>query len=72
MTKKWIKVNDLSSGQYSDNKNRFKNLVLRSDLCDYSDAYIIAKERISVSGTTAASRINKKLTFKNKKSITPF
>ena len=72
MTKKWIKVNDLSSGQHSDNKNRFKNLMLRSDLCDYSDAYIITKERISVSGTTAASRINKKLTFKNKKSITPF
>ena len=72
MTKKWVEVNDLSSGQYSDNKNRFKNLVLRSDVCDYSEAYIIAKERISVSGTTAPSRINKKLTFKNKKSITPF
>ena len=28
--KKWIKVNDLSSGQYSVNKNiRFKTLMLR-------------------------------------------
>ena len=31
--KKWIEVNDLSSGQFSVNKNlRFKTLMLRSDL----------------------------------------
>ena len=40
-TKKWIEVNDLSSSQYSVNKKiRFKILILRSDWCDYSDAYI--------------------------------
>ena len=34
--KKWVKVNDLSSGHYFVNKNiRFKT----SDLCDYSDKY---------------------------------
>ena len=39
--KKQIEVNDLSSGQY---KNiRLKTPMLRSDLCDYSDAYIIVK-----------------------------
>ena len=49
--KKWIEVNDLSSGQYSVNKNiRFKTSMLRSDLCDYSDAYIVAKGRITVEG----------------------
>ena len=38
VTKKWIEVYDLSSGQYSVNKNiRFKTSMLRSDLCDYSD-----------------------------------
>ena len=42
VTKKWIKVNDLSSGQYSVNKNiRFKTSMFRSDLCVYSDAYIV-------------------------------
>ena len=42
VTKKWIEVNDLSSCQYSDNKNiRFKTSVLRSNLCDYSNAYIV-------------------------------
>ena len=49
--KKWIEVNDLSSGQYSVNKNiRFKTSMLRSDLCNYSDAYIVAKGRITVEG----------------------
>ena len=44
MTKKWIKVNDLSSGQYSVNKDiRFKTSMLTSDLCNYSDAYIVIK-----------------------------
>ena len=34
--------NDLSSGQYSVNNNiRFKTSMLRSDLCDYSNAYIV-------------------------------
>ena len=39
MTKKWIKLNDLSSAQYSGNKNiRFQTPMLQSNLCDYSDA----------------------------------
>ena len=39
--------------------------MLRSDFCDYSDAYIIAKGRMSVPGNNAANKRNKKLTFKN-------
>ena len=55
-----------SSGQYSDSKNiRFKTSILRSDLCDYSDAHIVVKRRISVTGNENANRRNKKLTFKN-------
>ena len=38
VTKKWIEVNDLSCGKYSVKKNiRFRNSMLRSDFCDYSD-----------------------------------
>ena len=50
--KKLIKINDLSSGQYSDNKNTtFKTQMLRSELCDYSDdAYIVVKPTITVEG----------------------
>ena len=68
--KKWIEVNDLSSGHYSANKNiRCKTSVLESDFCGCSDSYIVLKGRISVTGTSAANRRNKKLTFKN---IAPF
>ena len=35
--------------------------MLRSDLCDYSDACIVLKERIAVTGANAATKRNKKL-----------
>ena len=39
--KKWIEVNDLSGSQYSVNKNiRFETPMLRSVLCNYSDALL--------------------------------
>ena len=42
---KWIEVNDLSSAQYSVNKNiRFNTSLSTSDLTYYSDAYIVVKE----------------------------
>ena len=67
LTKKWIKVNDLSSSLYSVNKDlRFKTSMFRSHLCDYSDAYIVVKAGTSVTGTNVANRRNKKLIFKNK------
>ena len=66
MTRKWIEVNNLSSGQYSLNKNvRFKTSMLRSDLCDNSGAYVIVKRRITVEGDNDDKTRNKKLTFKN-------
>ena len=43
--------------------------MLRSDLCDYSDAYIVVKEIITVSATDGANNIrdkrNRPLRFKN-------
>ena len=39
--------------------------MLRSNLCDYSDAYIVVKEGTSVTGTDNANRRNKKLTPKD-------
>ena len=43
--------------------------MFRSDLCDYSDAYIVVKWTITVKGTKNANRRNENLTFK---SYTPF
>ena len=65
VTKKWVEVNDLSSGQYSINKSIRIKTWLRSDLRDYSDAYIVVKRIISLTGTNANNRRNKKLAFKN-------
>ena len=39
--------------------------MLRSALCDYSDAYILAKVTITVEGDNDNKKRNKKLTFKN-------
>ena len=58
---------DLSESQYSSvNKNiRFKTTMLISDLCSYSDLYIVIKGTITVEGTNDANRRNKSLTLKN-------
>ena len=49
VTKKWIEVYDQSGRNYSVNKEiRIKTSMLRSDLCDYSDAYIVVKGDITV------------------------
>ena len=66
VTKKWIKANDLSRGQYSINKNiKFKTSILRSDLCDHSDAYIVVEGKITVEGNSVVKTRNKKLIFKD-------
>ena len=47
VTKKWIKVHDQSEENYSVNKEIWiKTSMLRSDLCDLSDAYIVLKFKI--------------------------
>ena len=54
-TKKWVEINDDVRGVYSPNKQiRFKTSMLRSSLCDYSDAYILVKGNITVNNTAAA------------------
>ena len=69
-TKNWVEINDDIRGVYSPNKQiRFKTAVLRSSLCDYSDAYILVKGNITVNNTAAdgatANNTNKNVIFKN-------
>ena len=58
ITKKWVEVHDQSSSaeeKYKPSKQiRFKTSMLRSDLCDFSDAYIVVKGDITL--TKAANR----------------
>ena len=48
---------------------KFKTLMLKSILCDYSDAYILVKGNITYNNTaaagTAANNTNKKVIYKN-------
>ena len=69
VTKTWIELNDLSRCQYSVNKHRFKTSMIRSYLCDYSDAYIVVKRRVTVTSINAVKIKNKKLTFRNSASF---
>ena len=50
-TKNWIEINDQSRGPNNTNSDiRFKTTVLKSSLCDYSDAYMLVKGRITITG----------------------
>ena len=69
-TKHWVEINDDVRGVYSPNKQiRFKTAILRSSLCNYSDAFILVKGIITVNNTAAAdaaaNNTNKKVIFKN-------
>ena len=49
VTRKWIEVYDESEENFNvTNEIRTKTSMLRSDLCDYSDAYIVVKGTITV------------------------
>ena len=70
-TRNLVEINDESRGAYNVNSQiKFKTAMLKSSLCDYSDAYILVKgTTISVNNTAsagaAANNINKKVIFKN-------
>ena len=69
-TRNWVEINDDIRGAYSPNKQiRFKTAMLRSSLCDYSDAYILVKGNVSFNNTAAAgaaaNNAAKKVIFEN-------
>ena len=50
MTREYVRVNSLLN-TYNENKSiRFKTPMLKSNLCDYSDVYILVKGTIIVTG----------------------
>ena len=66
ITKKWIEVQSQSGNTYNTSKPiRFKTSMLRSDLCVYSDAYVWAKGKITVTNPNDNANFNKELTLKN-------
>ena len=47
-TREYVKVNSLSDTNNENKSVRFKTPMLRSNLCDYSDAYILVEGTIIV------------------------
>ena len=50
-TKNWVEINDDSRGTYNTySQIKFKTSMLKSNLCDQSDAYIPSKGTTAVAG----------------------
>ena len=71
-TKNWVEINDQSRATYNVNSQiKFKTTMLKSSLCDYSDAYILVKGKITITGAGAdaaarqADERDKGVAFKN-------
>ena len=67
VTKKWIEVYDQTGRNCNINKEIInKTSILRSDLSNFSDAYIVVEEAIIINGRAYASnKRNKSVAFKN-------
>ena len=70
-TRNWIEINDESRGNYANGDIKFKTTMLRCNLCDYADSYILVKGTITITGEGAAAAAeraderDKEVTFKN-------
>ena len=65
-TKKWIEVYDKSEKNYSPNKEiRIETSIIRSNLCDFNDVYIVVKGDITLQRVIDVNKRNKNLAFKN-------
>ena len=69
-TKNWIEINDDSGETYNAKKPmKFRTIILKSSLCNNTDAHILVKWTITVDDTSAvgaaANNTNKRIIFKN-------
>ena len=64
-SREYVTVNSLLD-TYNENKSiRFKTPMLKSNLCDHSDAYILVEGTITVAGNNLRDRQNRPLILKN-------
>ena len=75
-TKNWIEINDQSRGVYNTNSDiRFKTTMLKSSLYYYSDAYILVKGTITITGAgddAAARQADERIKGVVSKNFAPF
>ena len=46
----WVEINYESRGTYTGDDIKLKTTMLRSNLCDYADVYILVKGTITITG----------------------
>ena len=49
-TRNCVEINDESWGKYDSSSIKLKTSIIRSDLCDHSDAYILVTGTIKITG----------------------
>ena len=62
-TRNWIGINDESRETYTSNDIKLKTTMLRSNSCDYADAYILVKGTVTITGEgddDAAKRLDER------------
>ena len=70
-TRNWVEINDESRGNYANSDIKFKTTMLRSNLFDCADTYILGKGTITITRAgddvvaRQADERNKGVTFKN-------
>ena len=47
-TRNWVETNDEQRGTYTSSDIKLKTTMLRSNLCDYADAYILVTGTIPI------------------------
>ena len=71
MTKNWAEISNDLCGTYNiNNQIKFKTMMLKSNLCGYSDPYILVSGTITITGeggddAKSADKRDKGVTFKN-------
>ena len=60
VTREYVRVNSLSNTHNENKSIRFKTPMLRSNLCNYSDAYILVKGTITVTAPGVNNNANKR------------
>ena len=70
-TRNWIEINDESRENYANSDIRFKTTMLRYNLCDHANSYMLVKGTITITGAgdnageNQADERDKGVTFKN-------
>ena len=61
-TKNWVEINDESRGTYNVNSQiKFKTTMLKSSLCDYSDASFLLREQLQLQEQELMQQLDKQM-----------